>query len=305
MMKLTHNYLWECHKSNSKKCGASAPLKTKRKRKKMKTINFYNKLKHVSERFMSNYCLVIGKERFEILSLSIHCKNNNEGDVCVTQRNASARPMRWFVSPFTYVRFIDIDLTSNSREGGLRIDSIQSVSNPSFRLVSCGKIYDYIKRQIRSSELLRLNGKSILPTQDSQVYLEKFEFIKSSQFFYEFPRTTGYDFTVPQGFIPNLDQRFLNLKISKTNDIKLLLDIGKDYELKKGHIPLILQCYKMNRLDEILSDLKVKDKVIYKYTDAFEIGRTLTEWEILSKYTGKQSNQKLIAELCGHFSIEN
>ncbi len=264
----------------------------------MRQTTFHTNLIKVSERLMAEYCLVIGKEKYEILSLSIHCGDLSNHDDYITDKYERPGLSKWFVSPDAYVRYIDIDLTSPKRHGGLRIDSIRSLSNHD-QVVSCGKIYDLIKRSTNGKTPILFNGKYIKDS-NSHLFLEKHTF--SEAVFHESPRVVGYNFQIPKGSSPYLYKKFLNLKVSKTSDIGSLIDMDDKYQLKINHIPLILNYYEKNKIEDVQKYLKLKDKTLYKYTDLYTRSKNTTQWDILSQYQDvEKSNMRLIAALYGHF----
>lgn len=261
----------------------------------MKTPTFYEPVIKVSERLMSTYCLEIGKEKFEIISLSIHYRDRINPDTTVTKNRSKA--MHWFVSPNEYSRYIDIDISTSSKEGGLRIDSIRSMDGKHTEIISCGNVHDYINKKITLSNI---NGKNVI---DESVYLRLTQHDFKTKTFYYFPRISGYDFKVPMGFIPNLSQRFLLLKISKSQQIESLLDLKMPYKLQKKHIPLILNVCEKEGVNSIATKLNIKESRLNDYLAIYLKGKLAeNDWALMCQEVGQNSSFKLIAALSGYFS---
>lgn len=247
---------------------------------------------------MKNKNLQVNGSEYEILSLSIHCRNDSVDDAFVTRRNAMNR-FGWFISPREYSRYLDIDLTSEKMEGGFRIDAIKSVSSGE-KTLSCGKVYDLIKQSLGETTFKNLTGKNVL-------LYEKLSLVDrehNQDCFYHLPRLSGFHFNVPPCSLPNMYERFLPLKIVKSLCVRSILDVSNSIDPKKEMLPILLDLYINHGRNEIPDYLNVKRNIWLKYVDLYEASKSKSQWEILEKYQDcKKSNQSLIAELAGHFAV--
>jgi len=259
---------------------------------------FYKNLASIAEKIMTKKALLISGKKFEILSLSIHCRNDQVSDAFVTSREKTNQ-LGWFVSPREYSRYIDIDLTSKKMEGGFRIDAVRSIDG-NVNFLSCGKVYDVIKSSLKRIPIKDLNGESVLENK----YLSLVSTNQALNYtFYKVPRLSGYHFNIPSCELPDMRDRFLPLKIVKTLKIDSIFETTNNLILKKEIMPLLLNLYFKHGQHDIAKHLSVKKNVWLKYVDLYEKAKNKTQWEILENYQDcNKSNQSLIAELAGHFS---
>lgn len=264
----------------------------------MSTNQFYDNLRNVGQKIMNNKNLQVNGREYEILSLSIHCRNDYVDDAFVTPRNALNK-FGWFISPREYSRYLDIDLTSEKMEGGFRIDAIKSVSSGE-TILSCGRVYDLIKQSLGETTFKNLTGKNVLHYEK----LSLIDRVENGDKFYHLPRLSGFHFNVPPCSLPNMYERFLPLKIVKSINVSSILDVSKCIDLKKETLPILLDLYVNYGRNEIPDYLNVKRNIWLKYVDLYEASKYKSQWDILEKYQDcKKSNQSLIAELAGHFSV--